>query len=445
MGRAARWFRSLLGRKKESPQPSPSHSAAAPANPPRRRWSLATGSSRGNMLPPTPGNAGGDFDRSQHAIAVVAAAAATVARVTSSGRCNGATVHTAVHDSGDSCGIREDWAAVKIQAHFRAYLARRALRALRALVKLQALVRGNIVRKQTTDMLRIAQALLRAQQRARAGRAQISESPHLSTKSSHFHYSDPATPEKIEPTIQSMSGKLAQSPILKRNGSKSIGRLIIDQDKTPNSWNQLDHQRERSMKIGQTDDAKSDKILEVDTEKPYFVPKCKNLFQSSHRTLASDQYSHSFSSSKDITTHQTVKSSSSCEVQSLSPLKSSQDVEKSRGGSSKVGLFTSSRSDDSRSNLSAYSEHPSYMACTESSKAKTRSLSAPKQRPQFETFVRTKRNLVHSYSDFRSTNLMGSVTYARKAYLGSGLLDRLGMPVRGNASALNASDFWIRY
>ncbi|XP_057487023.1 protein IQ-DOMAIN 22-like [Actinidia eriantha] len=441
MGRAARWFRSLLGRKKESPPPSPSHSAAAPAKPPRRRWSLARGSSRGNMPPPTPGNAGGDVDRRQHAIAVVTEAAATVTRVTSSGRCNGATVHTAVHDSDDSCGIREDRAAVKIQAHFRAYLARRALRALRGLVKLQALVRGNIVRKQTTDMLRIAQALLRAQQRARAGRAQISESPHSSTKSSHFHHSDPATPEKIE----LMSRKLAQSPILKRNGSKSIGRLIIDQDKTPNSWNQLDHRRGRSMKIGQMDDAKSDKILEVDTEKPYFVPKCKNLFQSSHRTLASDQYSHSFSSSKDITTHQTVQSSSSCEVQSLSPLKFSQDVEKSRGGSSKVGLFTSSRSDDSRSNLSAYSEHPSYMACTESSKAKTRALSAPKQRPQFETFVPTKRNSVHSYSDFRSTNLTGSVNYARKAYPGSGRLDRLGMPVRGNASALNASDFWIRY
>ncbi|GFZ02147.1 hypothetical protein Acr_15g0007560 [Actinidia rufa] len=389
MGRAARWFRSLLGRKKESPPPSPSHSAAAPANPPRRRWSLARGSSRGNLPRPTPGQAGGDVDRSQHTIAVVTEEAATVTGVTSSGRCNGATVHTA---------------------------ARRALRALRGLVKLQALVRGNIVRKQTTDMLRIAQALLRAQQRARAGRAQTSESPHSSTKSSHFHHSDPATPEKIELAIQSMSGKLAQSPILKRNGSKSIGRLIIDQDKTPNSWNQLDHRRGRSMKIGQTDDAKSDKILEVDTEKPYFVPKCKNLFQSSRRTLASDQYSHSFSSSKDITTHQTVQSSSSCEVQSLSPLKFSQDVEKSRGGSSKVGPFTSSRSNDSRSNLSAYSEHPSYMACTESSKAKT-----------------------------RSTNLTGSVNYARKAYPGSGSLDRLGMPVRGNASALNASDFWIRY
>ena len=118
MGRAERWFRSLLGRKKEESPPS----AAAPAKQPRRRWSFARDSSRGNVPPPTPGHAGGDIDRSQHAIAVVEEAEATVARVTSSGRCNGATVHSAAHDSGDSCGIREDRAAVKIQAHFRAYL-----------------------------------------------------------------------------------------------------------------------------------------------------------------------------------------------------------------------------------------------------------------------------------------------------------------------------------
>ncbi|XP_057477305.1 protein IQ-DOMAIN 22-like [Actinidia eriantha] len=437
MGRAAKWFRSLLGRKKEESPPSPSHSAAAAAaKPPKRRWSFARSSSRGSVPPPPPGYAGGDVYRSQHEIASVAEAAS---RVTSGGRCNGSTVQTAAHDSGESCGIREDRAAVKIQAHFRGYLARRALRALRGLVKLQALVRGNIVRKQTTDMLRIAQALLRAQDRARAGRAHNSESPHSSTKSSHFHHSDPATPEKIERAIQSMSGKLDQSPMLKRYGSKSIGRVIIDQDKTRNSWNQLDHRRGPSMKAGQKDDAKSDKILEVDAEKPYFVPKRKNLFQSSHRTSASDQYSHSFSSSKDTTTHQTVQSSSSCEVQSLSPVKFS-----SMGGSSKVP-FPPSRSDDSRNHLSGYSDHPSYMACTESSRAKTRSLSAPKQRPQFETFVSTKRNLLHSYGDFGSSTLRGSVNYASKAYPGSGRLDRLGMPVRGNASGLNASDYWIRY
>ena len=50
-------------------------------------------------------------------------------------------------------------------------------------MKLQALVRGHIVRKQAADMLRRMQALIRAQSRARLGRSMVFESPPFSTKS----------------------------------------------------------------------------------------------------------------------------------------------------------------------------------------------------------------------------------------------------------------------
>ncbi|CAL5194645.1 unnamed protein product [Lathyrus oleraceus] len=66
-------------------------------------------------------------------------------------------------------------AATRIQASFRSYLARRALHALRGLVKLQALVRGHLVRKQTTATLRGMHALMSIQVRARIKRIKMAE------------------------------------------------------------------------------------------------------------------------------------------------------------------------------------------------------------------------------------------------------------------------------
>ncbi|CAI9767144.1 unnamed protein product [Fraxinus pennsylvanica] len=64
--------------------------------------------------------------------------------------------------------VRQEWAAVRIQSMFRAFLAKRALRALRALVRLQAIVRGRLVRKQADITLRCMQALVRVQARVRS-------------------------------------------------------------------------------------------------------------------------------------------------------------------------------------------------------------------------------------------------------------------------------------
>lgn len=474
MGKASKWFRAVLGLKKLDPpldQPQTTRSKD------KRRWSFVKShrekdhdhqqrqqdieASKTGVL------YGQEFeeDPNKHAVAVAAAtaavaeaavaaaqAAAEVVRLTSSGRC----VNNSVANVSGSLGLREDLAAVKIQAAFRGYLARRALRALKALVRLQALVRGHIERKRTAEWLHRMQALLRAQSRARAGRAQISESSHSSSKSSRFHHPGPATPEKFEHAIRARSGKYEQSSILKRTGSKCKGRAIGDPDAAHLSlnWSERrmddqtwDHQVPLAG-TGTIDDDKSDKILEIDTGKPRITPKRRNLFHSSHLSLSADQYSHSFTTTKDSTAHQTVPSPSSCEVQSLSPLKFSHVVEEasctaenspqfysasSRGGSSKRSPFTPSRSDGSRNFIIGYYGYPNYMCNTESSKAKARSLSAPKQRPQYERSSSTRRYSVFGFGEPRSGSAQHAsalrASFSSKAYPGSGRLDKLGMPV----------------
>ncbi|KAK1262249.1 Protein IQ-DOMAIN 31 [Acorus gramineus] len=399
MGRASRWLRGLLGGKK-SPSPG-----VADGNQPakeRKRWGFVRSFRDRDRAASTDGvvyGGGGGDEQSKHAIAVAAAtaavaeaavaaaqAAAAVVRMTSSGRCGGG-------------GRREEMAAVRIQAAFRGYLARRALKALRGLVKLQALVRGNIIRRRAEEKLRCLQALVRAQSRARVVRS----------NSSSLHHQHHIKPSHSYP-------------------------------RNPRSADAMDPDRAHAWSL---DDEKSDKIVEIDTGRPPTHHRRKHNTHHHHHHIQpswSDPNSHSFatvpgSPSRDSTTaHLSIPSrpsSPSVETQLMPDSENSPEFysASSRSVRHRGGLFTPSKASEcARSLFSGYSDYPGYMANTESSRAKARSQSAPRQRSaaEYEKAGSAKRVSLTQTAQ-RTTTLQQRFT--SKAYPGSGRLDRLGMPI----------------
>ncbi|XP_027367443.1 protein IQ-DOMAIN 1-like [Abrus precatorius] len=109
-----------------------------------------------------------------HAIAFAAATAAAAEAAVAAAQAAARVVRLA----GYGRHSKEERAATLIQSYYRGYLARRALRALKGLVRLQALVRGHNVRKQAQMTMRCMQALVRVQGRVRARRLQLTHEKH---------------------------------------------------------------------------------------------------------------------------------------------------------------------------------------------------------------------------------------------------------------------------
>lgn len=233
---------------------------------------------------------------------------------------------------------------------------------------------------------------------------------------------------------------------LQRASSKSIAADASIWDSTNSGgWNWVDgwmeeryrdsHRSVRKKGNGApVDDEKNAKILEVD---PGIHHKKRTAHNQSYSTLTSDKNSHCFANLPNSPSMEScaallfASSESSIKLQqSLVHLRFPSEPgdfgesphlcsASSRPGSSRRGPFTPSRSECSRSLFGGYSDYPNYMANTESSRAKWRSHSAPKQRPD-------RLNSLGPLAE-RFSSLHAKSSY--RAYPGSGRLDRFGMPI----------------
>ncbi|CAI8599415.1 unnamed protein product [Vicia faba] len=158
MGASGKWVKALIGLKKHDKDEQ--HAKEGVKSKKWRLWRTSSGDNGSwkGFKGSNPHKAVSEGSESPTAAEAYTAAVATVVRA----------------QPKDFRLVRQEWAAIRIQTTFRAFLARRALRALKAVVRIQALVRGRQVRKQAAVTLRCMQALVRVQARVRARRVRMS-------------------------------------------------------------------------------------------------------------------------------------------------------------------------------------------------------------------------------------------------------------------------------
>ncbi|CAI9774114.1 unnamed protein product [Fraxinus pennsylvanica] len=463
MGRANKWFHSLLGSKKP---PSASSSSPAPEKK-KSKWGLLKSSTsivfkneEENQLTSPYAET---LDANKHAIVVAAATAAVAQAALAAAKAAAEAVKLTGGSKSRSAAMfvrHWEWAAIKIQSAFRAYLARRALKALKALVKLQALVRGRIVRKQSADMLHRMQAMARIQARACKHRAYASESPNLVNKFSNQHKPIVANLRKCEQRSNctqhdGLNQKKCGTRLNRANGINTenmwVGSNWLDHWMEEYAWN---NQTYSSLDTRRWDDEKNDKILEMDTCKPHRTPKQSGrAFQNPQYFPVWNENGQESATFDSLSRHseKSVKRNpciSYGDVPSLRSIKFPPEVDpvSSRPNSSRRSPFSPTRSECSKSLFGDYLGHPNYMASTESSLAKLRSQSAPRQRMQYEE-LRMGKKFARDLWNMDTNSEKGSTlfsNYTCKGYPYSSHLNKLGKPIQDPAVSFS-STYGYRY
>ncbi|XP_024980597.1 protein IQ-DOMAIN 14-like [Cynara cardunculus var. scolymus] len=395
MGKAARWFRGLLGMKKDkenadnmSPRDRKEKKRWSFGKPMKESPAAAVAANSNSSLTTDPTwlrsyMSASEKEQNKHAIAVAAATAAAADAAVAAAQAAVAVVRLTSHGRGTLFGGgRERWAAVKIQTVFRAHLARKALRALRGLVKLQALVRGFLVRKRAAATLYSMQALLRAQTAVRSQRARRSFRNH----------------HRIQPeTCRRKSTERFDHETRSEFHSK---RLSTSYESTTNSYDE------------------SPKIVEIDTYRPH--ARSRRIHTCTTDSSEESHYYHNTSSPLPnripVPESRYFQDSEWGYIGDNEYKVSNTTQSTPRFGHSGRSTVAPATPTKSVCGDGCYSNHPSYMGNTKSFSAKKRSQSAPKQRP--ESGVKTRLSLIEimaSRSSLSGVRMQRSCSKAQEA------------------------------
>nr|CAD1844531.1 unnamed protein product [Ananas comosus var. bracteatus] len=469
MGRAARWLRRIFGGKRSDPE-AKARARAREEEEERRRWGLGKSFRESRVEvrrprwapPPPPARArgraarGGNGDdeeeeeESKRAIAVAAATAAVAEAAVAAAQAAAAVVKLTSGGAGAFPGSSAAPAPAPAPAPSVGGSPRRLgfrPREEGAEGAERISEAPGFGERQHCQETSGGDAAVHARPGSSSGPARACRALRAQSVGPCTHPGHP-TPEKRDHNVQT------NMPKSDRFGSlKSLTTEATDQNTSPRSpgWNWLDrwmedrywniHEPAAKSSLSTTmDDEKNAKILEVDPGKPQF----------SNNSKKSRGFAAAAAADSDSTTAQlSIPSPSTGEVmQPLSSLRlAAADLEEfgecpqfysATSQQGRGGPFT-----PSKGCFGSYLDYPNYMANTESSKAKARSQSAPKQRPEcYEKSGLMKRGqvsgsgsgcgYVSGQHDSAASGPQRSLhaKFANKAYPGSGRLDRLGMPIR---------------